>query len=133
MYSQNVGYGDYYKWKKVWSANARSDPLIVTFIGDQVLPYWIQCIRCSKWREMGRYFALTKDLTEQFICTVSCDEPEDKVSLISSQPTRLCSYSKEPLFVGVVALRYMVLITECHNFHKHSQCPWTSTDCCFIY
>ena len=30
------------------------------------------------------------------------------------------------MFVGVVALRYVVLITECHNSHKHSQSPWTS-------
>ncbi|XP_067947954.1 lysine-specific histone demethylase 2-like isoform X2 [Watersipora subatra] len=84
--SQNVGYGDYYKWKKVWTANARSEPTIATFIGDQVLPYWIQCIRCSKWREMGRYFALNKDLTQQFICTSSCDEVEDKRVEAAKQP-----------------------------------------------
>lgn len=83
--SQNVGYADYYKWKKVWSASARgsasarSDPLITTFIGDEVLPYWIQCTRCSRWREMGRYFSLSKELTEQFVCMISCDEQEDVV------------------------------------------------------
>ena len=38
------------------------------------------------------------------------------------------------MFVGVVVLRYkhhtthicVVLITECHNSHKHSQSPLTS-------
>ena len=33
------------------------------------------------------------------------------------------------MFLGVVALRYQhhgVLITECHNSHKHSQSPLTS-------
>jgi len=77
--SQNIGYDDFYKWKKVWSANGRSDALIGTFISDQLLPYWTQCIRCNKWKEMGRFFGLTKDLAEQFICPESCDEPEDEV------------------------------------------------------
>ena len=31
------------------------------------------------------------------------------------------------MLVGVVALRYViVLITECHNSHKHSQSPLTT-------
>ena len=30
------------------------------------------------------------------------------------------------MFVGVVALCCVVLITECHNFHKHSQSPLTN-------
>ena len=30
------------------------------------------------------------------------------------------------MFVGVVALRCVVLITECHNSHKRSQSPLTS-------
>ena len=32
------------------------------------------------------------------------------------------------MFVGVVALCYqhLVLITECHNYHKHSQSPFTN-------
>ena len=29
------------------------------------------------------------------------------------------------MFVGVVALRYDHMISECHNFHKHSQSPLT--------
>ena len=39
------------------------------------------------------------------------------------------------MFVGVVSLRYqhhtccVVLITECHNSHKHSQSPLTSKAC----
>ena len=28
--------------------------------------------------------------------------------------------------MGVVALRYLVLMTECHNSHKHSQGPLTT-------
>ena len=81
-FSQGIGYQDFSKWKRVWAANAKSDPVIGTFIGDQLLPYWTQCMRCSKWREMGRHFNLTKDLAEQFICTNSCDEAEDEVTLI---------------------------------------------------
>ena len=33
---------------------------------------------------------------------------------------------KDSMFVGVVALRCEVLITEGHNSHKHSQSPFTT-------
>ena len=35
----------------------------------------------------------------------------------------LCSRRTLTMFVEVVALRYVVLITECHNSYKHSQSP----------
>ena len=30
------------------------------------------------------------------------------------------------MFVGVVALRYMVFMMECHDSHRHSQSPLTN-------
>ena len=36
------------------------------------------------------------------------------------------------MFVGVVTLRYQHHITECHNSHKHSQSPFTSTSCTHV-
>lgn len=83
MYSQGIGNDEFYQWKKVWSANGKSEASIGTFISDQVLSFWAQCMRCNKWREMGRFFHLTKELAENFICTTSCDEPEDEVSNVA--------------------------------------------------
>ena len=36
------------------------------------------------------------------------------------------------MFVGVMALRYMVFMMECRNSHKHSQSPLTNVgvNCC---
>ena len=51
----------------------------------------------------------------------SCLTIVTEVSLNTSQRTLT-------MFMGVVTLRYQhhVLITECHNFHKHNQSPLTT-------
>ena len=51
---------------------------------------------------------------------------------LHSRSLATCSQRTLTMFVGVVAFRYqhhtcVVLITECHNSHKHSQSPLTSS------
>lgn len=56
------------EWKRVWSANARTEANLKTFLVDRYLPYWLQCNRCSKWREVSRDIDVTPELIRMFKC-----------------------------------------------------------------
>jgi hypothetical protein len=67
------------EWKRIWSANGRTEANLKTFLVDQYLPYWLQCNRCSKWREVLRDTDVTPELIRMFVCDTSLEVFPSKV------------------------------------------------------
>ncbi|OWF38535.1 lysine-specific histone demethylase 1B-like isoform X1 [Mizuhopecten yessoensis] len=109
--SHKSGYETYATWKRVWCTYGRGDSNIHIFMCDQILPYWVQCSLCAKWRQLSRDATLLPDFLRNFVCgmTVSgvkkmnqedaCSYPEDqRVDLTRDSPwvslLRCLSYMK---------------------------------------
>ncbi|XP_052764586.1 lysine-specific histone demethylase 1B-like [Mya arenaria] len=84
--SHNVGYDIYANWKRLWSQYGNSDNGIKAYMCDQILPYWVQCNLCGKWRSVFRETEITTKFLKSYVCTKvlkhmsqeeSCDTPED--------------------------------------------------------
>ena len=39
-------------WKVKWEQNNQSEPNLKLYITEELLPYWIKCSKCGKWRKM---------------------------------------------------------------------------------
>ena len=48
-----------------------------------MLPFWVQCTSCEKWRELSHVVVLDRDMASSFTCTdvegLTCDEPEPDI------------------------------------------------------
>ena len=73
--SSKGGYDTYAKWKRLWSSYGKTDNGTRVFMGDQMLPYWVQCTQCDKWRQVYR----ETDITPQYLKTYLCQKNQ-KVS-----------------------------------------------------
>jgi len=47
-------YGRYVRWKAKWLEASRCPPTVRLFILDQLLPIWISCKDCGKYRAISR-------------------------------------------------------------------------------
>lgn len=47
-------YERYVEWKNVWVSESRCAPFLRLFILDQLLPYWLNCLKCGKFRVIER-------------------------------------------------------------------------------
>ena len=57
-------------WSQVWKERAsRSKPTLSLHLSDEHLPYYVQCIKCSRWRRLPRQFQLNPNNLLQFECT----------------------------------------------------------------
>lgn len=56
-------------WRKTWDKNNTKEGNVVTYLTDQVLPFWLQCHQCHKWREVRHSGALTPDFVKSFSCS----------------------------------------------------------------
>ena len=68
--SYRNGYEEYLKWKHVWSINGQSEPSVKNFMADQKLPYWLQCNKCQKWRQLS----CKLNITPEFIINYQCGQ-----------------------------------------------------------
>ena len=64
------GYEDYTKWKYDWSTNGQREASIKVYVSEMVMPFWIQCTLCSKWREFPE-----KELKTAAIKSWKCTSP----------------------------------------------------------
>ncbi|VDK28362.1 unnamed protein product [Anisakis simplex] len=84
------------EWKSKWSTESRCSPFVRLFVQDQLLPFWLQCKLCNKFRRLSvHHNQITADDIERFVCgsmdldsdesdeNDPCDTPEDEVSFIS--------------------------------------------------
>ncbi|KAJ8322400.1 hypothetical protein KUTeg_000050 [Tegillarca granosa] len=86
------GYETYLAWKGLWSKYSRTEASVRTYMADQVLPHWVQCTLCNKWRQLSREATLMPDFLKKFTCGMNasgvkkpghnqsdaCNYPEDQ-------------------------------------------------------
>ncbi|XP_052085769.1 lysine-specific histone demethylase 2-like [Mytilus californianus] len=87
--SHKDGYAVFALWKRKWSTYGTTDPNIKAFMMDTMLPYWVQCTQCEKWRQMTKDSNISPDFLKKYVCGMStsgftkssianaCDSPED--------------------------------------------------------
>ena len=57
-------------WKILWDAKAKAEGSLKIFMADCMMPYWLQCQRCKKWRQVPREVMVNKDYILSFWCGV---------------------------------------------------------------
>ena len=56
-------------WSQTWKQTAsHGKPTLSLHLSDEHLPYYVQCMTCSKWRRLPRQFQLTPKNLLQFEC-----------------------------------------------------------------
>lgn len=99
-----VGNQHYSSWSHEWSYAARaSKPSIKRFIANELLPYWVMCIVCKKWRIVRKEGTLSTDFIENFKCMsdsdelIACDIPEDENVAEAKESSWMMQLVEEPL------------------------------------
>lgn len=62
------GHKKFDAFKLHWSVNCRKEPTLKTFFSEELIPYWAQCSKCQKWRQLDRDEELTPEYSELFEC-----------------------------------------------------------------
>jgi hypothetical protein len=90
VFSHREGFELLSRWKKLWAKNGKTDPGLKVFMVNEVMPFWAQCTKCEKWRQIER----TEKLTPEFCKTFVCDEKSvlEKVSHAGKIQTPLCPF-----------------------------------------
>ncbi|ELT93319.1 hypothetical protein CAPTEDRAFT_177732 [Capitella teleta] len=55
-------------WQKQWDLFAGCQGKLRLFIGDRILPFWLRCNSCQKWRPLDRKVVLTPENISSFQC-----------------------------------------------------------------
>lgn len=102
--SGKPGYRLYSSWSHDWSYTSRaSKPTIKKFVANELLPYWIRCIDCDKWRLVRTEGSLDHDFMQNFKCDSevinksSCNVPEDKNVAEAKKAEWVMQLVEEPL------------------------------------
>lgn len=57
-------------WRVHWSASCRKDAPLKLFMQEEIVPFWVQCNECEKWREIpDTTFHINKEFNETFVCS----------------------------------------------------------------
>uniref|UniRef100_A0A915BY59 Amine oxidase n=1 Tax=Parascaris univalens TaxID=6257 RepID=A0A915BY59_PARUN len=108
------------EWKGKWSTESRCSPFVRLFVQDQLLPFWLQCKLCNKFRRLSpHYKSITPDDIERFVCgsmnldsdtseeNDPCDAPEDECVREASETAWIQSITAAPLLHNSPALHYL--------------------------
>ena len=49
---ETSGVDNYSEFKSKWNPDAFYPSTVLTFITEKLLPYWLQCKTCQKWRKI---------------------------------------------------------------------------------
>lgn len=113
------GYEEYIQWRHVWVRNARVEASLRYFMGDQILPFWVQCTRCRKWRRLPKGDDLTPEVVDTFTCSdiptyddseskvEDCDIPEDPDAAAAMQPQWICTLTQPPFLIYSPAQQFL--------------------------
>ncbi|XP_076850208.1 lysine-specific histone demethylase 2 [Brachyhypopomus gauderio] len=95
--SHKDGYEKYSSWKRLWTANGKSEPSLKAFMADQLLPYWAQCTKpdCGKWRQLTREVQLSPSLAAAYCCGM-------KLNSVNSEGQDQCSQPEDMRVAGVL-------------------------------
>lgn len=109
-----TGYRQYSSWSHDWSYTARaSKPTIKRFVANELLPYWVKCTECDKWRMIRKEGSLDSDFIQYFKCfsklsdVPGCDVPEDENVAEAKNAVWMMQLVEEPLLKGSPAGPYL--------------------------
>ncbi|XP_022694892.1 lysine-specific histone demethylase 1B-like [Varroa jacobsoni] len=114
-----AGYAIFSLWKELWVRDLKGEAAIRLFMADQLLPFWLQCVRCDKWRQLPSRQELRESLIRDFTCdhlvygaeytgptsgdiecggvSSSCDEPEPPEAANAVLPHWINTLSLAPM------------------------------------
>ncbi|KAK3087785.1 hypothetical protein FSP39_010562 [Pinctada imbricata] len=69
--SHKEGYSTYAAWKTVWSTYGTTEASIRVYMADNLLPYWAQCNKCQKWRQISGDTTPVADFFRLYTCGTS--------------------------------------------------------------
>ncbi|VDM24950.1 unnamed protein product, partial [Toxocara canis] len=108
------------EWKSKWSTESRCTPFVRLFVQDQLLPFWLQCKLCNKFRRLPMHYKkITSDDIERFVCgsmdldsgesdeNDPCDVPEEECVREASEASWIQSITAAPLLHNSPALHYL--------------------------
>lgn len=58
----------YLSWKKLWSTHGTTDASIRMFMTNSVLPFWVQCRECHKWRQWSKSTTPIPEFLKNYVC-----------------------------------------------------------------
>ncbi|VDO19148.1 unnamed protein product [Heligmosomoides polygyrus] len=95
-------------WKAVWCKMSRCFPTPRFFVQDQLLPYWLECAHCHKFRKLDLepMVVITTDDVKNFRCT-DCALPENKLAADARHSNWILSASVAPLLHNSPSLYYL--------------------------
>ena len=91
----------YMHWKKRWVKESRCIPHLRLFIFEEVLPFWLNCSECGKFRRISRSVGseLSSTIIAKFKCTYAFPEQMDNP----------CSLPEEQvLFKHIIHFNYFI-------------------------
>ncbi|RCN42581.1 hypothetical protein ANCCAN_11442 [Ancylostoma caninum] len=95
-------------WKVIWCKMSRCFPTPRFFVQDQLLPYWLECSECHKFRKYDSEpmkVISTSDI-EKFVCS-DCDLPEDRLATEARHPNWILSAAVAPLLHNSPSIYYL--------------------------
>lgn len=115
--STKGGYDQYATWKRLWSTYGKTESGVRVFIADQLLPYWVECTACQKWRQVYRETEITPQFLKTYICPKTqksqsqedaCKLPEDLRVGLAKNPHVFVSHLQNPVYLQrAVYARYV--------------------------
>uniref|UniRef100_T1IIN9 SWIRM domain-containing protein n=1 Tax=Strigamia maritima TaxID=126957 RepID=T1IIN9_STRMM len=115
--SYKDGYDAFCTWRKLWASNTKMEPTLKAFMTDEILPYWLQCVSCKKWRKLPGETEINYDFITKFKCNQMeegskkksncCSVPEDKVVLEVMSPDWHLSLLYPPFFKSSPAANFL--------------------------
>lgn len=94
----------YSSWSHEWGNTARaSKPTIKRFVANQLLPYWVKCTECEKWRMVRKEGTLDQEFIGHFKCECDsgkesgCDFPENENVSEAKEASWMMQLVEEPL------------------------------------
>lgn len=80
-FSCKDGYETYTTWKYDWSASGQREANIKVYVSEMIMPFWVQCTLCSKWRELNPQQEFSTEDIKTWKCTSSIDAVKTKTKV----------------------------------------------------
>ncbi|XP_065652086.1 lysine-specific histone demethylase 2 isoform X2 [Hydra vulgaris] len=95
------GFKVYEPWKVHWSSSCRKEANLKLFMSEEMLPFWLQCALCDKWRNTGNDTTKMK----KNICNFSCNKID--VTCVTEESEYVTSAKNPDWIRSTIALPYL--------------------------
>lgn len=105
------GYETYTKWKYDWSASGQREANIKVYVSEMIMPFWVQCTLCSKWRELNPQQEFSTEDIKTWKCTSSIDAVKTKTK-VKRKAVVPCSVEEDERVSAVNCAGWLESLTE---------------------